>query len=86
MNFCVNIWTRGNFLMCVLCTIISLDLTVPLYRYFKPADDVLPSLTGDLSSAVSPATIKGHGQSLTLALKAKIKTVKISSGGEMEFL
>ena len=81
MNFCVNIWTRGNFLMCMLCTIISLDLTVPLYRYY-----VLPSLMGDLSSAVSPATIKGHGQSLTLALNVKIKTAKISSEGEMGFL
>ena len=54
-----------------------------LYHYLKPADDVLPSLTGDLSSTVSPATIKGRGNS---SLNAKIKTAKISSGGETGFL
>ena len=47
--------------MCVSCAIVSLDLTRALYRYLKPADDVLPSPTGDLSSSVSPAKIKGHG-------------------------
>ena len=48
--------------MCVLCAIVSLDLMMALYRYFKPVDDVLPSPTGDLLSSVSLATIKGHGQ------------------------
>ena len=60
---------------------VSLDLTMALYRYLKPADDVLPPTTGDLSSSVSPAMIKGHGQ--YLALNTKIKTAKIYSGGEM---
>ena len=59
MNFCVNIWNHGNFHTCVLCAIVSLDLTTALHRYFKLADDVLPSLMGDLSSSVSPAKIKG---------------------------
>ena len=57
-------------------------VTTALHHYFKPADDVLPSLMGDLSSSVSPATIKGYGQLLTLALNAKINTAKISSGGK----
>ena len=65
--------------MCVLCAIVSLNLTMALYRYFKPADDVLPSPTGDLC----PATVKGHGQQL--ALNVKIKTVKIFSGGVTGF-
>ena len=56
-----------------------------LHCYFKPADDLLPSLTGALSSSVSPAMINGHGQQLALALNAKIKSVKISSGGETGF-
>ena len=56
-----------------------------LHHYFKPADDVLPSPTGDLSASVSPATIKGRGPKLALVLNARIKTVKISSGGEMGF-
>ena len=49
------------------------------------SDDVLPSLMGDFSSSVSPATIKGRGQELTLALNTKIKTTKISSIGETGF-
>ena len=59
-----------------------------LYRYLKPADDVLPSLTEDLSSSISPATIKGRGNSsLNAKIKTmKIKTAKISSGGETGFL
>ena len=56
-----------------------------LHRYFKPAGDVLPSPTGNLSASVSPATIKGRGPKLALALNAKIKTTKISSGGETGF-
>ena len=56
-----------------------------LHRYFKPADNVLPSPTGDLSASVSPGTIKGRGPKLALALNAKIKTAKISSGGETGF-
>ena len=44
------------------CALVSLDLTMALYRYFKPADNFLPFPMGDLSSSVSPATIKGHGQ------------------------
>ena len=56
-----------------------------LHRYFKPANDVLPSLTGDLSASVSLVTIKGCGSKLALALNAKIKTAKISSGGETGF-
>ena len=56
-----------------------------LHRYFKPADDVLPSPTGDLSTSVSPATIKGRGPKLALALNVRIKTAKISSGGETGF-
>ena len=83
LNFCVKNWTRGNFRTCVLCAIISLDLMMALHRYFKPAGDVLPSPTGDLSASVSPATIKGRGPKL--ALNAKIKTAKISSGGETGF-
>ena len=71
--------------MCVLCAVVLLDLTMALHRYFKPADDVLPSLTGDLSSSVSPVMIKGHDQQLVLALNAKIKSAKISSGGETGF-
>ena len=51
-----------------------------LHRYFKPADVVIPSPTGDLSAFVSPATIKGRGPKLALALNAKI-----SSGGETGF-
>ena len=47
-----------------------------LYRYLKPADDVLLSPTGDLSSSISPATIKGRDQQI--ALNAIIKTAKIS--------
>ena len=35
-----------------------------LYRYFKPADDVLPSPTGHLSSSVSPATIKAANEAV----------------------
>ena len=71
--------------MRVLCAIVSLDLTTALHRYFKLANDVLPSSTGNLSASVSPATIKGRGPNLMLALNAKIKTAKISSGGEMGF-
>ena len=77
VNFCVKNWTRRNFRTCVLCAIVSLDLMTALHRYFKPADDVLPSPTGDLSASVSPATIKGRGPKFALALNAKI-----SSGGE----
>ena len=65
--------------MCVLCAIVSLDLTMALYRYFKPADDVLPSPTGDLCLA----TVKGRGQQLVL--NVKIKTAKIFSGGVTGF-
>ena len=68
--------------MCVLCAIISLDLMTSLHHYFKLADDVLPSLTGDLSSSVSLVTIKGMVNS---AKCMKIKTVKIFSGGETGF-
>ena len=71
--------------MCVLCDIVSLDLTTAVHHYFKPADDILPSPTGDLSASVSLAMIKGCGPKLALALNAKIKTAKISSGGETEF-
>ena len=85
VNFCVKNWTRGNFRTCVLCAIVPLDLTTALHRYFKPADDILPSPTGDLSASISPATIKGRGPKLALALNAKIKTAKISSGGETGF-
>ena len=60
-----------------MCTIVSLDLMTALHRYFKPAGDVLPSPTGDLSASVSPATIKGRGPKLALALNAKIKTRKL---------
>ena len=49
--------------MCILCAKVSLNLMTALHRYFKWAEDALPSLTGDLSSSVSPVTIKGHGQS-----------------------
>ena len=58
-----------------------------LYRYLKLADDVLPSLTEDLSSSISPTTIKGRSNSsLNVKIKtAKIKTAKISSGGETGF-
>ena len=62
VNIFVNIWSRGNFRMCVLCAVVLLNLTMALYHYPKPADDVILSLTGDLSSSVSLATIKGHGQ------------------------
>ena len=68
-----------------MCTIVSLDLTTALHHYFKPADDILPSPTGDLSASVSLATIKGRGPKLALALNVKIKTAKISSGGETGF-
>ena len=64
--------------------LVSLDLTMALYRYFKPANDVLPSPMGHLSSSVSPAMIKGHGQQFTL--NTKIKTAKISFGGKKGFL
>ena len=56
-----------------------------LHRYFKLAGDVLPPPTGDLSASVSLAMIKGRGPKLALALNAKIKTEKISSGGETGF-
>ena len=57
MNFeLVEIFTSA------FCALVSLDLTMALYRSFKPADDVLPSPMRDLSSFVSPATIKGRGQ------------------------
>ena len=85
VNFCVKNLTRENLRTCVLCAIVSLDLMTALHHYFKPADDVLPSPTGDLSASVSPATIKGRGPKLALALNTKIKTTKISSGGEMGF-
>ena len=85
MNFCVKNWTHGNFRTCVLCAIVSLNLTTALHRYFKPANDVLPSPTGDLSASVSPATIKGCSPKLTLVLNVKIKTAKISSGGKIGF-
>ena len=68
---------------CAFCALVLLDLTMALYHYFKPADNVLPSPTGDLSSSVSLATTKKRGQ--CLAVNAKIKTVKISSGEEMGF-
>ena len=78
-------WTCGNFHTYVLWATVSLDLTTALHRYFKLADNVLLSLMGDLSSSVSPATIKECGQQLTLVLNAKIKSAKISSGVEMGF-
>ena len=53
-----------------------------IHRLSKPADVLLPP-TGDLSSSVSPALIKGRGEQL--ALNGKIKTTKLSSGGEMGF-
>ena len=40
------------------CVIVSLDLTMVLYHYFKPADNIIPSPTVHLSSSISPATIK----------------------------
>ena len=46
----------------MFCALASLDLMMALYGYLKLADDVLPSPTGDLSSSVSPATIKEHDQ------------------------
>ena len=62
----MNIWICGIVCTCVLCAIVSLDVMTALHHYFKPADDILPSLTGDLTgdllSSVGPATIKGHGQ------------------------
>ena len=42
--------------------LVSLDLTMAMYRYFKPADDVLPSPTGHLLSSVILAMIKGLDQ------------------------
>ena len=58
------VWTFElvEIFTCAFCVLVSLDLTTVLYRYFKPADDVLSSPTGHLSSSVSPATIKGRGQ------------------------
>ena len=38
-----------------MCAIVSLDLTKALHP--NPADDALPSFTGDLSSSVSPVTM-----------------------------
>ena len=64
---------------------VRYSLTTALHRCFKPADDALPSSMGDLSSSVSPATIKRRGQYPALALNAEIKTAKISSGGETGF-
>ena len=58
------IWTCGNFHTCVLCAIVSLNLTTAPHHYFKLADDILPSLTGDLSSSVSPVTIKRRVRSI----------------------
>ena len=69
--------------MCVLCAITSLDLTMALYHYLKPADDVLPSPTGDLSFSVSPVMIKGRGQ--YLALNAKLKPRKFFLEGKWNF-
>ena len=71
--------------MYVLCAIVSLDLTTALYRYFKPADNVLPSPTGDLLASVSLSMIEGYGPKLALALNTKIKTMKISSREETGF-
>ena len=65
------------------CALVSLNLTMALYRYFNPADDILPSPMGDLSSSVSLAMLKGRGQQLVL--NTKIKTAKISAGGKMGF-
>ena len=69
-----------------MCAIVSLDLMTALHHYFKPAGDVLPSPTGDLSASVSPATIKGHGPKLALALNArKLKPRKFLLEGERDF-
>ena len=35
-----------------------------LYRYFKPADDVLPSPAGHLARSVSPAAIKAANEAI----------------------
>ena len=51
-----------------------------LYRYFKLADDILPSPTGDLSPVCLPGDNKG-----AWLINTKIKTAKISSGGETGF-
>ena len=54
---------------------------------FKPADNVLPSPMGDLSSSISQVMIKvfrGVVNSL-ITLNAKYKTAKISSRGETGF-
>ena len=39
--------------------LVSLDLMMAMYRYFNPADDVLPSPTGHLLSSVILVMIKG---------------------------
>ena len=70
-------WTSAlvEILACAFCALVLLNLTMALYRYFKLADNVLPSPMGDLSSSVSLATTKKHSQYLTL--NAKIKPWKI---------
>ena len=47
----------------MFCELVSLDLTMALYRYFKPADDILPlpreiCLLGDDKGAWSIARAK----------------------------
>ena len=49
------------------------------YPYFKPADDVLPFPMGHLLSSV-------RGVVKFFLINMKIKTAKISSGGETGFL
>ena len=59
------------------CALVSLDLTMALYRYFKLPDDVLPSPTGDLS----PVCLPGDNKGAWLIACAK----RENSGGETRF-
>ena len=84
----LNTWTftwtfeLTEIFTCLFCALVSLNVRMSLYHYFKPADNVLPSPTGDLSSFVSSAMIKGHGQYVA---HTKCKLRKISSGGKTGF-
>ena len=50
-----NLWNFSR----TFCVLVSLNLTIGLYRYFRLADNVLLSPMGDLLSSVSPTMIKG---------------------------
>ena len=80
----MNIWIRGNVCF-VRYSLTRSDNGTACIAISNWQTIFLPSPMEDLSSSVSPATIKGCGQQLALALNAKLKPLKFSSGGETGF-